>query len=72
MPLNIWGFLQATITDAGQGNGRGVPGGLHALTADFDTGRLLAWLTAESAHSVNLWMQQRQAGDSAHALSHRM
>ena len=55
--------------DAAQADGKGAPGGLHALTADFDARHLLALLTAEDAHSINLWMQQRCVVDSAHALA---
>ena len=40
-------------------DGRGALGQLHRLTADFDARRLLGLLTAEEAHSMNLWMQQR-------------
>ena len=41
-------------------DGRGALGELHPLTADFDARRLLGLLTAEEAHSINLWMQQRR------------
>ena len=48
------GTVQATITDAAQADG-----GLRALRTDFDVRQLLALLTPEAAHSINLWMQQR-------------
>ena len=61
--------MQATITDAAQA-GSGVGScDLHALTADFNARRLLALLTAEDAHSMNLWMQQRFFAHLPHVLT---
>ena len=51
--------LQATISDGTQADGESSASLLHNLAADINSRRLLALLTDENAHSVNLWMQHR-------------
>jgi len=48
--------LQASILDGSQADGESSASLLHNLAAEIDFRQLLALLTDENAHSVNLWM----------------
>jgi hypothetical protein len=50
--------VQATIANTARPDGQSAACALHALAVDFDARELLALLTDQDAHSINLWMQQ--------------
>lgn len=50
--------VQATISDTARPDRQSTACTLHALAADLDVRELLALLTDEDVHSINLWMQQ--------------